>query len=235
MKKTISNAFVLLLFTLLSLYGFAQNTNGRKMVSGTVVDLSGVPIPGVNVIEKGTNNGAVTDFDGNYSLSVGQKGTLVFSFVGMQKMEVAVEGKTSINVTLKEDTESLNEVVVVGYGTQKREAVTGSVATIKMSEIEDLPVGNLASALVGRVLGVGVSGGDTRPGQAGQIVIRNPVSGNNVRAKDANSLDPLYVIDGVVQINPDNGQSDSTLFNNLDASEVESISFLKDASAAIWF
>ncbi|PLB20940.1 MAG: TonB-linked outer membrane protein, SusC/RagA family [Flavobacteriaceae bacterium FS1-H7996/R] len=214
--------------------GFAQDASNKKNVTGTVVDFSGVPIPGVNVIEKGTNNGVVTDFDGKYSLTVNSKGTIVFSFIGMKTLEMPVEGKSVINASLKEDTESLDEVVVVGYGTQKREAVTGSIATVNVAEIEDLPVGNLASALVGRVLGVNITGGESRPGAPAQITIRNPLGGNNIRAKDALSTDPLYVIDGVIQLDPNTGYSDPTLFNNLDASEVESISFLKDASAAIY-
>ncbi|HEX9601169.1 MAG TPA: carboxypeptidase-like regulatory domain-containing protein, partial [Mariniflexile sp.] len=234
MKKTFTNTFILLLFSLISLAGFAQDANNKKNVTGIVVDFSGVPIPGVNVIEKGTNNGVVTDFDGKYSLTVNSKGILVFSFIGMKTVEMPVEGKSVINVSLKEDTESLDEVVVVGYGTQKREAVTGSIETIQGEEIEDLPVGNLASALVGRILGVSVTGGESRPGAPAQITIRNPVSGNNIRAKDRFATDPLYVIDGVIQIDPNTGASDPTLFNNLDASQIESISFLKDASAAIY-
>lgn len=234
MKKTFTNTFILLIFSLISLAGFAQDASNKKNVTGTVVDFSGVPIPGVNVIEKGTNNGVVTDFDGKYSLTVNSKGTIVFSFIGMKTLEMPVEGKSVINASLKEDTESLEEVVVVGYGVQKKEAVTGSVVSIKGEEIEDLPVGNLASALVGRVLGVSVSGGESRPGVPAQITIRNPVTGNNIRAKDRFSSEPLYVIDGVVQIDPNTGLSDSTIFNTLDASEVESISFLKDASAAIY-
>lgn len=233
MKKAISNALFLLLFSVVSLSGFSQ-AGGKKVVSGTVLDKSSVPLPGVNVIEKGTNNGAVTDFDGNYSISVNEGSTIVFTFIGMKTAEKVVGDQTTINVTLQEDTESLNEVIVVGYGAQKREAVTGAVESIKGEEIEDLPVGNLASALVGRVLGVSVSGGQSRPGAPAQITIRNPVSGNNIRAKDMFATDPLYVIDGVVQIDPNTGQSDPTRFNNLDASEVESISFLKDASAAIY-
>lgn len=230
MKKTFSNACILLLFGLLSLSNFAQNTSSKIIVTGTVVDMAGVAVPGVNIVEKGTANGVVTDFDGNYKIPVKDNATLVFSFIGLKTLEVAVKGQTLINVTLQEDTSTLDEVVVVGYGTQKRQEVTGSVATVKMSEIEDLPVGNLASALVGRVLGVSVSGGEARPGNAAQITIRNP----QTFAKDGGSNSPLYVIDGVIQIDPDTGFNDSTQFNNLDASEVESISFLKDASAAIY-
>ncbi|WP_370479487.1 SusC/RagA family TonB-linked outer membrane protein [Tamlana flava] len=234
MKKAISNAFILLLFTLMSLSGFSQATSGKKVVTGTVLDNAQIPLPGVTVLEKGTNNGAVTDFDGAYSINVTSKSTIVFSYVGMKTQEKVVGELTTINITLQEDTQSLNEVVVVGYGAQKREAVTGAVESIKGSDIEDLPVGNLASALVGRVLGVSVSGGESRPGAPAQITIRNPVTGTNIRAKDRTSGEPLYVIDGVVQIDPNTGLSDSTIFNNLDASEVESISFLKDASAAIY-
>ena len=234
MKKRITNVCLLFFVGLLHLSGFSQDASTKINVSGTVQDSEGIPIPGANVVEKGTTNGVVTDFDGNYSISVGSQSTIVFTFVGLKTVEVSVEGKTAINVTMKEDTESLDEVVIVGYGAQKREAVTGSVSSIKGEEIEDLPVGNLASALVGRVLGVSVSGGEARPGVAAQIKIRNPLEGNVIRAKDAVSTEPLYVIDGVVQLDPNTGYSDSTLFNTLDASEVESISFLKDASAAIY-
>lgn len=225
---------ILLLFSLLSLSGFAQDANDKIRITGTIVDSSGLPMPGVNVSEKGTNNGVVSDFDGHYSLFLKPKAILVFSYVGMKSIELSVEGKAVHNVTLQEDPASLDEVVLVGYGTQKREAVTGSVATINIEDIEDLPVGNLASALIGRVSGVSVSGGQSRPGQAAQIVIRNPLTQGYIVAKDGGSADPLYVIDGVVQIDPNNGRNDATLFNNLDASEVESISFLKDASAAIY-
>ncbi|MEL0456047.1 SusC/RagA family TonB-linked outer membrane protein [Flavobacteriaceae bacterium SZ-1-7] len=234
MKKAISNAFILLLFSLMSFSGFSQAASGKKVVTGTVVDNAQIPLPGVTVLEKGTNNGVVTDFDGAYSISVTSKSTIVFSYVGMKTQEKVVGELTTINVTFQDDTQSLDEVVVVGYGSQKREAITGAVESIKGEEIEDLPVGNLAAALVGRVLGVGVSGGESRPGVPAQITIRNPVTGTNIRAKDRTSGEPLFVIDGVVQIDPNTGLSDSTNFNNLDASEVESISFLKDASAAIY-
>lgn len=237
MKKAFLNTFILLIFSMLSLTGFAQDGNNKKNVTGTVVDFSGVPIPGVNVIEKGTNNGVVTDFDGKYSLTVNSKGTIVFSFIGMKTLEMPVEGKSVINASLKEDTESLDEVVVVGYGAQKRDAITSAIESIQGEEIEDLPVGNLGAALIGRVLGVGVSGGDSRPGQPARISIRSPLLGETARSKYSTALQadgPLYVIDGVVQIDPNSGYSDSTMFDNLDASQVESISFLKDAAAAIY-
>ncbi|WP_435138316.1 SusC/RagA family TonB-linked outer membrane protein [Formosa sp. A9] len=234
MKNLIGNPLAILLFLLITFSGFAQNSTDRKEITGSVLDNNGMPVLGVNIVEKGVSNGVVTDFDGNYSITVKSDAILVFSYVGLKTVEHSVEGKSRIDVTLQEDTESLNEVVVVGYGSQKREAITGAVESIKGEEIEDLPVGDLSSALVGRVLGVGVTGGESRPGVPARITIRNPVSGNNIRAKDANFTDPLYVIDGIVQLDPNTGYSDPTLFNNLDASEVESISFLKDASAAIY-
>ncbi|MFG6685750.1 SusC/RagA family TonB-linked outer membrane protein [Mariniflexile sp. HNIBRBA6329] len=235
MKKAFASACMLLLFSIVSLSGFAQDANSRKTVSGTIVDKSGVPIPGVNIIEKGTSNGVVSDFDGNFRLSVRSKSILVFTFIGMKKAEYSVEGKNVFNITMQEDTESLDEVIItVPYGTQRKEAVTASIVSIKGEEIEDLPVGNLGAALVGRVLGVGVSGGESRPGAPAQIQIRNPVTGNNIRAKDRNSPEPLYVIDGIIQIDPNTGLSDSTIFDTLDASMIESISFLKDGSAAIY-
>ncbi|KJD34358.1 hypothetical protein PK35_00675 [Tamlana nanhaiensis] len=236
MKKAISKILLLLLFSLLSIFsGFSQNTSSKKNVTGVIVDEANIPLPGVTVIEKGTNNGAVTDFDGVYSISVTSSSTLVFSFVGLKTKEIVVGDKTTLNVTLEEDTQSLDAVVIeVGYGSQKLEAVTGAVESIKAEEIEALPVGNLGAALAGRVLGVSVSGGTSRPGSPAQITIRNPITGTNIRAKDRVSGDPLYVIDGIMQIDPNTGLSDPTLFNNLDASEIESISFLKDASAAIY-
>lgn len=230
MKKTISNAFIILIFSLINLSGFAQDTGNKKSLTGTVVDLAGVPLPGVNIIEKGTSNGVVSDFDGDFIISVNPGSVLVFSFVGMTTKEVTVGNQSILRVTLEESTSTLDEIVVVGYGTQKREAITGSVATVDMSEIEELPVGNLGSALVGRVLGVNFTGGQSRPGEGARIEIRNP---NNF-AKDGGTNEPLFVIDGVLQVDADTGWNDSSLFNSLDASEVESISFLKDASAAVY-
>ncbi|WNH11460.1 SusC/RagA family TonB-linked outer membrane protein [Thalassobellus suaedae] len=236
MKKTITKACVLLLFSLLCLSSFAQNTSGKKNVTGTVVDVSGVPMPGVNVLEKRANNGAVTDFDGKYSVSVNSDSTLIFSFVGMETQEVVVNNQSVINIILHEDIESLGEVVVVGYGTQKREAVTGAISTINPAEVEDLPVGNLGTALAGRVLGVSVSGGQSRPGEGASLTIRQPFGNvaGQITAKDGGNTQPLYVIDGVVQIDPFTGTNDNSLFNSLDASQVESISFLRDGSAAVY-
>lgn len=230
MKQTIKQVCGVLLFALLSLSGYAQKTNGDKIIiTGNVIDNTGLGLPGVNVIEKGTKNGVSTDIDGKYKISVKKGAILSFAFIGMKTVEKKVENQSVVNVTLKDDATELESVVVVGYGTQKKKDLTAAVETVKMSEIRNLPVGDLGTAIAGRVLGVGVSGGSTRPGVKSSLTIRKPYS----LAKDGGNLNPLYVIDGVLQVDAQ-GLNDSTLFDNLDSSEVESISFLKDAAAAIY-
>tara|TARA_R110002050_G_scaffold53118_2_gene120877 strand:- start:141306 stop:144665 length:3360 start_codon:yes stop_codon:yes gene_type:complete len=231
MKKTITKACVLLLFSLLCLSSFAQNTSGKKNVTGTVVDVSGVPMPGVNVIEKRANNGAVTDFDGKYSVSVNSGTTLIFSFVGMKTQEIVVTNQSVIDVVLQEDIATLEEVVIVGYGAQKRENLTGAIETIKPEEIEELPVSNLAQALVGQIPGLSVGGNGTRrPGEEADLQIRQSFG----FSKDGNSTLPLIVIDDMVQVDPTTGKPTLDAFNRLDVSEIESITVLKDGSAAIY-
>ncbi|MCR8666761.1 TonB-dependent receptor [Aestuariibaculum sp. M13] len=231
MKKTFTNLCMLLLFSLAFMSAsFAQDTNSKKAVTGTVVDPMGVPLPGVNIVEKGTTNGVVTNFDGEFVISVNEEATLVLSFVGMKTSEISVKGTTTVNVTLQEDTASLDEVVVVGYGAQKRENLTGAIATIKPEDVQDLPVSNLAEALVGQVPGVNVSGGSSRPGEAATIQIRQTFG----FSKDGNTTLPLVVIDDMVQVDPDSGLPTLETFNRLDPSEIESITVLKDASAAIY-
>lgn len=199
-------------------------------ISGIVRDESKTPLPGVNVILKGTTSGTTTDSDGKYALSVPDgNGILIYSFIGYVSQEVTISNRTLIDIDLAPDVKSLEEVVVVGYGEQKKIHLTGAVETIDASDLEDLPSSNLGASLAGRVLGVGVSGGNTRPGSISRLTIRNPMS----LSKDGGNNDPLFVIDGVIQVGAD-GSNDATIFNNLDPSEVESISFLKDASAAIY-
>ncbi|MDN3669349.1 SusC/RagA family TonB-linked outer membrane protein [Echinicola jeungdonensis] len=198
-------------------------------ITGRIIDEEGEPLPGATVSIVGTNKGTVTDLDGTYSLDVEVGATLQFSFIGFEKQQVVVGNQTQINITLKLDDNSLEEVVVVGYGEVKKSHLTGAVETLDATEIEDLPTGDLSTALAGRVLGVGVSGGATRPGSQASIRIRNP----ETLSKDGNGTAPLYVIDGVLQIAAD-GSNDATRFNTLDPAEIESISFLKDASAAIY-
>ncbi|MBP6460478.1 MAG: SusC/RagA family TonB-linked outer membrane protein [Crocinitomicaceae bacterium] len=229
MKQTIKQVCGVLLFTLFSFSGFAQKTDGEKIITGNVIDNTGLGLPGVNVIEKGSKKGVATDMDGRYVITVKNDAVLVFAYVGMIKQEIKVGNSSVVNVTMKEDASELEAVVVVGYGQQKKIHLTSAVETAKMGEIENLPTGDIGAALAGRIIGVGVSGGYTRPGTKSTLKIRNPMS----TAKDGGTTAPLYVIDGVLQIAAD-GTNDTTLFDNMDSSEVESISFLKDGAAVVY-
>ncbi|EJL61896.1 SusC/RagA family TonB-linked outer membrane protein [Flavobacterium sp. CF136] len=229
MKQALIKRCSFILFALMSMLTYAQTASSQIKVTGTVTDNSGGLIPGVNVTEKSSKNTVTTDYNGKYEISVKPGATLVFSFIGMKKIEIPLSGRTTVDAKLHEDSNQLDNIVVVGYTSQKKSHLTSAVESVKMSEITDLPVGDLGTAIQGRVLGVGISGGSTRPGVKSNLTIRQPYS----LAKDGGNTNPLYVIDGVLQTTAD-GLNDSTLFDNLDASEVESISFLKDAAAAIY-
>lgn len=186
-------------------------------VSGTVRDESNQSLPGVNVIEKGTNNGTTTDASGRFSLSVtDQNSVLVFSFIGFVTQEIPVGNRTQFDVTMAQDVRSLDEVVVVGYGTQERADLTGAVASVSAKDILAVPVERMDQALQGRAAGVMVRQNTFAPGAGSvSVVIRgiNSINGNNA---------PLYVIDGVIGAN----------INALDPLDIQSIDILKDASAA---
>lgn len=192
---------------------FAQN---NITVSGTVTDDQGQPLPGASVILMGTTNGIQTDFDGNYSLDdVPGDGTLAFSYIGFATQEVPINGRTSINVSLLEDTQSLDEVVVVGYGTQRKADLTGSIATVKSEEITRTPSGAAMQALQGKVAGLQVVSSGA-PGTGPTIRVRG------IGSYVGGASNPLYVVDG-------------TFFDDIDflnTEDIESISVLKDASAA---
>jgi TonB-linked SusC/RagA family outer membrane protein len=192
-------------------------------LTGTVRDAKGEGIPGVSVVIKGTTTGTATDAKGVFRLNVptGNE-TLVISSIGFKKQEIAISGRSNLDVVLVDDAAALDEVVVVGYGTQSKVSLTGAVATVDMKAIEELPVGSLSTAIAGQNPGISVSGGSSRPGTPGAITIRNPT----LYSKDGGTLRPLYVIDNVVRTEED--------FNLLDQSEVEAISILKDAAAAIY-
>ncbi len=194
-----------------------------QTVTGTVKAANGEGLVGVSIRIKNSRNGTITNADGNFKIDLptGNE-TLIFSFIGYLTQEVPAAGKSLLNITLEEDKAMLSEVVVVGYSTQKKIHQTGAVATIDMKTIEDLPVGSLSAALVAQQPGVSVSGGTSRPGDNAQITIRNP----SILSKDGGSLRPLFVIDNVIRSEDD--------FNTLDVSEVENISVLKDAAAAIY-
>ena len=212
---------------LMALPALAQN----KTQQGTVVDENGEPVIGATVKVEGTKDATVTDLDGNYKLDVPKNGKVIISYIGYKDM-VTTGGR----VQLEEDNSTLEEVVVVGYGTQKKAHLTGSVATVPVDEIQDLAAGGLASTLGGLVNGLGVSGGDARPGENARLSIRDT---NSLSDVGSTAQEPLFVIDGYIYPNDVKvGNSSQNLgaeaFNNLDPSEVESISVLKDASAAVY-
>lgn len=183
-------------------------------VSGKVTDSSGQPLPGVTVVVKGTTTGTITDTDGNYALSnVPADATLVFSFVGMKTQEIPVSGKSSANVTMKEETVGIEEVVAIGYGTMKKSDLTGSLSSVKSEEISVFPATTVSQALQGRASGVQVVQNTGQPGASMQIRIRgtNSIKGDN---------NPLWIIDGF--------PGDESILN---MSDIESIEVLKDASA----
>jgi hypothetical protein len=153
----------------------------QKSVSGKVTDSSGSPLPGVSVVVKGTTNGTITDANGNYSLpNVPANSTLQFSFVGMKGQEIVVGGKSTINVTLEEETIGIEEVVAIGYGTVKKSDLTGSVTSISSKDIAETNVMNVDQALQGRMAGVQVSSKSGKPGANMSIRIRglNSTRGN---------------------------------------------------------
>ena len=142
---------------LLMLASVASVFSQETKVTGTVLDAAGDPMIGVNIVLKGTTSGTITDLDGKYSLNVpeGKVGAvLIFNYIGFQKQEIPVNGRNLIDVVMKEDNQTLDEVVVVGYGVQKRVNMTGSVASVKAEKMETMPVANLSNALGGRVSGL---------------------------------------------------------------------------------
>lgn len=195
----------------------AQGKKGN--VTGIVTDASGEPIIGANVVEKGTANGTITDIDGKYTLDNVSGKILLISYIGYISQEVPVRDGSPVNVKLLEDTQRLEEVVVVGYGVQKKVNLTGSVSSVSAEDIQDSPAGSLSSALVGKMAGVLLTQSGGKPGAGADMTVRSKGTWNDSA--------PLYVIDGIVR--------DKFAFDGLDASEVENLSVLKDgASAAIY-
>lgn len=202
---------VVLLFLLVSSLQLMAQTN---VVTGTVTDPLGEPLIGVNVVLKDNPTvGTITDMDGKFSLEAGNSKVFVFSYIGYAPQEVSIVGKNNIQVQLKEDSETLEEVVVVGYGTQKKGSLTGAISSVKSEELTRTTTPTTAGALVGKTPGISARQADGRPGASAAIQIRNMGT-------------PLYVIDGI--------QCEEGQFNNIDVNDVESITILKDASAAIY-
>ena len=206
----------------------AQN----KTMTGTVVDELGEPVIGATVTVEGTKIATITDMDGNYSVSAPAGSKVTISYIGYLTQTVTPGG----TVKLEEDKQTLEEVVVVGYGTQKKAHLTGSVSTVEVDDIQDLANGGLGQSLSGLVNGLSVSGGDARPGENARLSIRDV---NSLGEVGSTAQQPLFVIDGYIYPNDVKvGNSYQNLgaeaFNNLDPSEIESISVLKDASAAVY-
>ncbi len=200
---------MLLCSTLFSMSVFAQT----QTVTGNIADDQGEPLLGANVLEKGTSNGTVSDFDGNYTINVSQGATLVVSYVGYETKEIPVEMQTTINISLKADN-TLDEVVVVGYGTQRKSDLTGAISSVGAKDFENQPLTRAEDALQSRTAGVNVSKNSGAPGGDIKIRIRgsNSITGNN---------QPLVVIDGII------GGDLASLNTN----DIQSMDVLKDASA----
>jgi TonB-linked SusC/RagA family outer membrane protein len=214
MKKIFTKFSVLTFFCLLLLNAaWAQNVT----VKGVVKDDTGLAVPSTSVIVKGTTNGVQTDANGNYSISAPANGTLVFTYIGFITQEIAINNRTTININFKSATSDLQQVVVVGYGTQKKRDLTGSIASVKGEEIEKLAVTNPISALQGKVPGLTVSNSGS-PGSSPTVRIRGINSTNG-------SANPLYVVDGLLQDNID----------YLNPADIETIDLLRDASSVAIF
>lgn len=199
-----------LLTLLITQFTFAQD----RMISGVVSDGAG-PIPGVNVIVKGTKNSAQTDFDGKYVVRAKTGDVIVFSYMGMQDVTVTVGTSSTVNAKMQEDGKTLDEVVVVAFGTQKKQEITGAVSKIDSKMLETTQASNAVQSLTGKVAGVQISANSGQPGDAPQVRFRGIGSISSSNA-------PLYVVDGI----PFNGD-----INSIATQDIESISFLKDASS----
>lgn len=198
-----------------------NSTQQKKSVSGKVTDSSGIPLPGVSIVIKGTTNGTVSDGNGNYSLSnISENTSLLFSFIGMKTQEKFIGNKTQIDVTLEEDNIGVEEVVVVGYGTQQKKNLTGSVDQISASLIEDRPVGNAMQALQGAAANLTIQQKSMNPNDNSMNI--------NIRGiSTMNNNDPLIVIDGMI--------TEMESLNELNPADIDNVSVLKDAgSAAIY-
>ena len=197
-------------------YGAAKEVNAlqqAKKVTGVVVDQAGVPVVGANIVVKGgAGVGTITDIDGNFTLDVANDATLIVSYIGYLDQEVSVKGKASLQITLKEDTQALDEVVVVGYGVQKKVNMTGSISNVKSDDLTAIPNSNLSNSLAGRAAGATITGNSGLMGASSEIRLRGGFG------------DPLFVIDGIIREKED--------FDKLEPYEIDQMSFLKDAATA---
>jgi len=209
--KTFIFCISLILF---SVYGHAQEAS----INGKVIDDKGLPIPGATIVLNGTTTSVATDFDGKFQIKAPKDGTLTISFIGYKTVQEAINGRTQLQVKMYSSTQDLNEVVVVGYGSQKKSVVTGAISSVKAKDIEKVPNGRIEQVLQGRVSGVTIAASSGQPGSASTIRIRGITTfgdgGNN----------PLWVVDGVVV--------DAGGIGFLNQSDIESMEVLKDAASA---
>lgn len=192
--------------------------HAQSVVTGSVKDGSGEPIIGATIMEKGTSNGGVTDLDGNFSIKVGDHATLVVSYVGYERQEMPVAGKSTVNIVLTESGRTIDEVVVVGYGAIAKRSVSTAISTVKGDRIAGMPTSNVAQSLVGMSSGITLQQVNGEPGAAPAIRIRGAGSINS-------GNDPLYVIDGYPT-------TDSELFNSISPTDIDDIQILKDAASS---
>ena len=214
-KRFLSVTLTIFLFLFANIYVFAQS---GKMVDGMVTDASGMPLPGASIVEKGTNNGVTSDFDGNFNITLkSDNATLLISYIGYLSKELIVGNQTNLVVSLSEDTAQLNEVVVIGYGTTTKKEVTGAVASVNSEEFNKGDVVNPLSLVRGKVPGLSVISGNGA----------DPNGGVQIRLRGLNSLSggksPLIIVDGVVWTNS---------IELINPNEIESMDILKDGSAA---
>ncbi|WP_289662126.1 SusC/RagA family TonB-linked outer membrane protein [Flavobacterium panacagri] len=225
MKNKLRFLLVTALFVLLGTTGYSQ----EKKITGTVSDPAKLSIPGVNVIVKGTNRSASTDFDGKYSIVAASGETLIFSFVGFVKQEIKIGEASTYNISLEAESANLNEVVVIGYGTQKKKLTSGAISGIKTESFTERPISRIDQGLIGQVAGVRVKQTTGLPGQPFSIEIRGAGS---ITAGN----EPLYVIDGfpiyTEGSNSNGGFSNGSPLDNMNPNDVASIEVLKDAAAA---
>ncbi|KZS40465.1 SusC/RagA family TonB-linked outer membrane protein [Aquimarina aggregata] len=218
-KKTVFERkyHLLWIFTFL-IISTVTKAQEKVNITGTITD-GNIPILGVNILVEGTNRGTVSDFDGNYSIQAAKGETLLFSSVGFEKQSIIVGEQNTINISLQESSEQLEQVVIVGYGTQRKIEVTGAVSNVSSEIISKAPVSDLGEALQGQIAGVNIQASNGRPGESANIQIRG------VGSLSPGSLGPLFVVDGVpFQGNP-----------NIAPEQIESIDVLKDgASAAVY-
>ena len=209
--RKMKSLWVLIALCLFPVVAYAQSIS----VSGTVVDDLGEPILGANIIQKGTTNGVLTDIDGNFSLKAPNGATLVVSYIGYETVEVKVTGTKPMQIVLAEDVKALEDVVVIGYGTQRKEAITGSVASVSSAKLMENPSSNITQALQNRIAGVDMQQTNTQPGAEMRIRIRGQ------RSLSA-SNDPLIVLDGIPFLGS---------LSDINPSDIKSMDILKDASS----